>query len=382
MGAVVQLTGIPSPGAGPPRHLLHIFPTFGVGGVQVRISTILNHLGRRYRHTIAALDGDTSCRNRLDDRLEAALICPRNVRTRPLSAFGEIRRVLAAERPDLVLTYNWGAIEWALVNRFTRSAGHIHLESGFGIEEAKRQIRRRVWLRRLALARTHRIVVPSHTLIDIARNIWRIAPEKLLLIPNGVDCEKFACPPQPGLIPGFDEASGDLIVGIVAPLRSEKNIARLIRAFSDIAGRFPARLLIVGEGPERPGLEALAAARGMTERIVFAGHIDAPERVLGWMDVFALSSDTEQMPNALIQAMAAGRPIAGIDVGDVARIVAPANRPFIARPDDEDGFRNAMAALLENASLRAEIGARNREHVRAHYTQEQMFEAYDKLFAV
>lgn len=366
--------------AEPPR-LLHVFPSYGHGGVPIRIASILNHFGNRYRHAIFALDGNLAAASRLDPRLGVRLADPGIDKTRPLASLFRIRSALSRERPDLLLTYNWGSVEWALVNRLTRVARHIHLESGFGPEEADGQLPRRARLRRLALARTRCLIVPSFTLVDIARTAWRIDPAKIRHIPNGVDCDLFGGCGDPEAAPGFTPRAGELVVGTIAPLRAEKNLHRLIRGFAEIAPRFPAaRLLIAGDGVERAALEKTATACGIAARTVFTGHVEQPHKVYPLMDVFAITSDTEQMPNTLIQAMAAGLPVAGVDVGDIKAILPPANRPLVVAKSDESGFAEALARLLEDRALRAELAAANRQHVLAEYSQDRMFSAYAAVF--
>jgi glycosyltransferase involved in cell wall biosynthesis len=362
-------------------HLLHVFPTFAVGGVQVRMSDVINHFGPKFRHTIVAMDGATDCKERLRSDLDLKLLAlPAKAKTGgPFGRFLLFHRLLRAIRPELLLTYNWGAIEWALVARFSPICRHIHLESGFGSEEADSQLRRRVWVRRLALGRAERIVVPSRNLADIVVRNWRLSPKKVLYIPNGVDCTKFAAPPETGIIPGVRKRPGELIVGTIAPLRREKNIARLIRAFAGLSERFDARLLIVGSGPEQAPLVALAETAAVADKVLFANQIGVPEKVIGWIDVYAISSDTEQMPNTVLQAMAASRPIVGTDVGDVKLIVSPSNRPFIVARGDEASFEAALVRLLRDEALRASLGRENQDHVRANYSQEQMFRAYAAL---
>ncbi len=361
--------------------MVHVFASFCAGGVPIRIANVLNGLADPYRHTIVTLDGADEARDRLDPGLDVTLVDPAIDKRRPLAALARIDRRLRDLAPDLLLTYNWGAIEWALVNRFRGRVRHIHFESGFGVEEAERQIPRRAWLRRIALARSQWLVVPSLTLVAIARDVWRIPPARLRHVPNGVDCERFARAPETGIAPGFVKTEGELIVGTVAPLRPEKNVARLLRAFAGIACDRPARLVIVGDGSERPALELLARDLGIADRTVFTGYLAAPEKVLGWFDVFAISSDTEQMPNALLQAMANGRAVAGTDVGDVRHLVCPENRPLIAPRGSDEGLRDAIERLLADETLRAELGRANARHAREHYAQDRMFDVYAELFA-
>lgn len=280
----------------------------------------------------------------------------------------------------MLLTYNWGTTDWALANTLSPVCRHIHLEDGFGVEEADRQFARRVLFRRIALARTSRVVVPSQTLVDIATRVWKLSPDRVLHIPNGVDCSEFAGPRQPAPHIGFRKSPDELVVGTIAPLRPEKNLELLLRAFAAVAERFTARLLIAGEGPERPKLSALAKELRIEDKVVFTGHVAAVQEVLGVLDVFAMTSKTEQMPFSVLQAMAAARPIAAVDVGDVKRMLAPDNRAFVAPKKNEHEFRSVLERLLADPVARFDLGLQNQAHVRANYPQERMFVAYESLF--
>lgn len=371
------------------RHLLHVMPTFAPGGVQIRVAYLINHMPRivpqmaHVRHTIIAMDGDFSCESRLAPDHGVDIRKPPAAEGLPgrIRAYrDEIRRL----KPDLMLTYQWGAIEWALANRLSPLCPQVHLESGFGAEEADRQLARRVWMRRLALGHVRAVVVPSTTLAAIAERDWWVPRDRIRYIPNGVDCEKYARPPVEGAVPGFVKQPGEKIVGTLTPLRPEKNLSRLIRAFAAVVADpavGPARLLILGEGMERPKLEALARELGIADRVLLPGHVDRPEEALGWFDLYAISSDTEQMPNAVNQAMAAGKAVAGVDVGDVKVIVSPENKPYVVPKGADEAFAGAIKTLLIDEEARAAIGAANAAHVRAHYALKGMVEAYVPIWS-
>src|SRR5579864_7078129 len=171
-------------------HILHVFSSFGVGGPQVRFATLAAHLGDRFRHSIVAMDGDYTCRARLDPGLDIAYPATAFCKGRTVANVMRFRKQLRELRPNILVTNNWGSIEWSIANAVP-VVRHIHIEDGFGSEERNVQIRRRVWARRAFLRRST-IVVPSHALYRIATKIWRLPEKRVQYIPNGIDCARFA----------------------------------------------------------------------------------------------------------------------------------------------------------------------------------------------
>lgn len=364
--------------AGRPITLLHVFSTFAVGGPQTRFATIADRLGPKYRHLIVSMSGRTDAASLLTDRVAFEIVdfrnTPRNPLANALRFAGELRRL----RPDRLVTYNWGALEWALGNLVGPRLPHVHIEDGFGPDEAARRFRRRVWLRRIALLGTRTIIVPSRNLERIAREEWRLPARRITYLPNGVEIARFAAKP-PAAEWAFPKRDGELAVGTCAALRPEKNLKRLIRAFAR-CGHADVRLVICGDGPERPGLERAADAAGVADRVTFTGYLAQPEKALAGLDLFAMSSDTEQMPYGLLEAMAAGLPAASTDVGDIKQIVAEPNRPFIVPVADEAGLALAIDRLLGNPELRARLGEANRIKAESEFALDGMIQAYDRIF--
>ena len=162
---------------------------------------------------------------------------------------------------------------------------------------------------------------------------------------------------------------------VLAGLRAVKNIPRLVRAVAAHKDRL--QLVVVGEGPEREAILTEAAAHGMDD-IHMAGFMDRPWRFVGLFDIFALSSDSEQFPISLVEAMAAGVPAASMDVGDVANMVAPENRPFVV--GDEQALADALGVLAGDADLRARLGMANRQRATRDYAEADMVNAYAQLY--
>jgi glycosyltransferase involved in cell wall biosynthesis len=348
--------------------LLHVFASFATGGPQVRFTRLVNRMGGAFRHAVVAMDSNYDARNLLDPALDvrfpAVCVAKRAVGGNVL----RFRAALRAIGPDLLVTSNWGSIEWAGA-RMGTGVPHLHLEDGFGPEEQSGQLPRRVLARRLLLRRAT-VVLPSRTLFRIAREEWKLPQERLRLLPNGVDTSRFAPVVREG-------PARPVTIGTVAALRPEKNLARLIRAIARLGP--DVRLVIVGDGAERPALEALAAAEGVAERVSFAGHCHDPAPLYADFDVFALSSDTEQMPLSLLEAMAAGLPVAATDVGDVAEMLDPQHRHFVV-PCDDAALAGALGALVQDADMRRQLGAANRRRAEDHFAETAMVAAWEGLF--
>lgn len=353
-----------------PRVLLHAFSTFQLGGPQARFVQLANALGPGYEHHIVAMD------NRFDagDRLSA------DVRWQPvqmtvkkgglLANRSVCRQQLRRLKPDLLLSYNWGAIEWAAAN-LPRLVPQVHVEDGFGPDEAHAQLPRRVWTRRvlLGLGRVP-LVVASRRLEAIAKDSWKLSPGRVRFLVNGVALS--GSTPKAG-------ASGLLCIGTVAGLRPEKNIARLIRAFARLREAQPARLVIVGDGPLRGELEALAQSLGVERDVAFTGYLTNPGERLAEFDLFALSSDTEQLPIAMLEAMALGLPIVSTRVGDIEAVLADVSPGNLCAPDDEAFYQALRKAVAQRAQW-PEWSRRAKSVVETTYAEPAMIAAWKSVF--
>jgi glycosyltransferase involved in cell wall biosynthesis len=354
---------------------MHVFPTFAIGGAQVRFAALANRFGDRWRHAVVALDGRTDCAERIGRHVPFSLLpTPIGKEEGPWRLW-RIRRALVAVRPHALVTSNWGSTDWVAAACTIPSLRHIHTEDGFGPDEAAGQKWRRVLARRLILRRSA-VVLPSQLLLGHARNLWRLPQARLHYIPNGLDLRRFR--PE-GPRAALDVPGEGALIGTVAKLRPEKNLGRLLRAMALLHGQGVAcRLAVIGDGAEQPALERLAAELGIAGSVRFLGHLPDPAAAYRAFDLFALSSDTEQMPFSVLEAMASGLAVASTDVGDVRAMLPPEQAPHLAAPD-EAALAAALRPLLQDAGLRARLGAANRAKAERDYDEEAMFQAYARL---
>lgn len=357
-----------------PTVMLHVFPSFGYGGQQARFAALVKGLGPSFRHHVVSLDGDLSAQALLPP---AAVVDVQSMRFGKSALAGVInywkfRSRFGKIKPDILCTYNWGSIEAALANVIGRQRPHIHFEDGFGPDESiDRQHFRRVKARRMLLGAAH-FVVPSHGLEEVAAEKWDVARERLHRISNGVDFARFQTQ-QAALRPA-------VTVGTVGALRSEKNYRRLISAFPKADRSGKAHLKIIGDGQMRKSLADAAKSSKARARISLPGSTSAPETAYREFDVFALSSDTEQAPLTVMEAMAAGLPVVATNVGEIANMVAPENLAFITSLGDEGAYVDALAHLLQNPDARAQLGAANRKKAKAEFDLKPMVEKHRALY--
>jgi len=182
-------------------------------------------------------------------------------------------------------------------------------------------------------------------------------------IPNGVDLDLFrpraeGPPPDPVTV---------LSVGRFAP---QKNNAGLLRAAAGAARKVsrPFRLELVGDGPERGSLAALAGALGLADRVAFLPWQPREALLARYQGahLLALASYEEGMPNVVLEAMACGLPILGTRIGGTEELVSDGDNGLLVPPGDEAALAGALAALVEDDGLRARMGARSLGRARAH----------------
>jgi glycosyltransferase involved in cell wall biosynthesis len=254
----------------------------------------------------------------------------------------------------------------------------VHHEDGFNEDEAAGLKRTRNFYRRIALGRSAALVVPSRTLERIALETWDQPRTRVRLIPNGIDTRAFAKAPKRDALPRVVKQKGEFWVGTLAGLRKVKNLTALVRACAGLPDEW--QLVIAGEGPERAAILGEAAARGIEHRVHLPGFVADPAKAVGLFDVFALSSHSEQFPISVIEAMAAGLPVAAPRVGDVGAMVASDNGPYLCEPGDEAALDKALAELARDPALRKRIGEANRKKAAAEFDERTMIERYRALY--
>jgi glycosyltransferase involved in cell wall biosynthesis len=225
----------------------------------------------------------------------------------------------------------------------------------------------------------HNVCV-SQGVAAFAINESGLNPGKISVIPNGVNCELFARA-QPTDLSPFGIRPEVPVVITVGRLEEQKGIAYLLRAAVDVLReRTDSRFLIVGDGPDRASLEALAASLGIAESVTFTGVRSDVPGLLKAADVFVLPSLWEGMPNALLEAMAAGLPCIATAVEGSQEVIESDVTGLLVSPANSAQLSQAILRLFRAPDDAARFAAAAQSISSKYFTETLATAAYDRLY--
>ena len=256
--------------------------------------------------------------------------------------------------------------------------GHV-FHSYFGFFRTKFFL----WLERLLAKFTDVIITVSEQQRDEIIKYKVAAPEKIIAIPLGLDLKPFigsnADPNE--LRVEFSVPEQTKLVGIVARLVPVKNHVCFLEAARLVLKRYDdVRFMIIGDGELRGTLEQKARDLGMEDRVIFMGFQHNLQKIYAGLDIVALSSYNEGLPVALIEAMAAGKPVISSDVGGVVDLILDGNNGLLVPSNEPESLAEATLYLLEHPERRKMMGEAGREKVYPHFDKKRLVDDIDNLY--
>ena len=297
-------------------------------------------------------------------------------------SWSPLLRVMRRERIDVLHSHKFGSNVWgallAPLGRVPVLVAHEHTWSYEG------QPVRRFLDRELIARRSAAFIAVSREDRRRMIEVERIPAEAVTFVANGIDPLPAGDGERVRRELGIDPDAP--LVGAVAVLRPQKGLDVLVRAAALAARSVPdLRVVVAGEGPEREGLEALAAELGVAGRVMLVGRRSDVPDLLAAFDVAVSSSWFEGSPLAMMEYMDAGRPIAATRVGGIPDLIEDGVHGLLVEPGDAEGLAAAIVDLLRDRGRAAEMGARARERRRAEFdlngTVRALEELYERLAA-
>ncbi len=364
-------------------HVLHLYSGVTEDGEVRRVRDLVNALGTGLRHSIVfaedgAMLGYKDFARGIDVDLSPEFP---SLEGRPLP--GRLTRIARTMQPyDLVLSYNYGAIDAAMAHTLFKDAFGlpplIHFEDDLGTESAARPSRGRSWYRRIALGKTAGLVVPTEELEELALVEWQQPLGRVKHIPFGIDTRLFAMRAKPDAL-RLIKHPGEKWIGAVTPLGEAANLPMLVRAFAGIEDE-NWHLVILGEGPARGAIEREVDRLEINDHVHLPGPGRDPDRAFDLFDVFAMAGDEAPYPFAMAKAMAAGLPIAAPATKTIGGMVDEGNAHLLSAPGNEARLTELFRRLATDKPLREELGEANRARAVGRLEQDKIAATFRRLF--
>ena len=354
--------------------VVHLIYRLDFGGLETLLVDCVNRMpADKYRHAIVCLTGYTAFADKIT-RPGVALYALDKAPGLGLGTHAALWKLLRRLRPAILHTYNLSAIEYNLTAALAGVPIRVHAEHGRDAGDPQGLNRKHNLLRRLMSPFVDRYIPVSDDLRRWLGGVVGIAQAKIKLINNGVDTAHFDPGPHDG---------AQFVIGTVGRIQDVKNQAALVDAFIALRALLPARalrLVIVGDGPLRAGLEAKVAAAGLAEVVSLPGARNDIAQLMRGFSVFALSSIAEGTPVTLLEAMACGLPVVSTAVGGIPELVRDGATGLLVPPGDTQALAAALARYAADPALAARHGAAGRERIENHYSVSAMVQAYVALY--
>lgn len=352
-----------------------------VAGAEVLVAEIIRRLRDEITPTILCLDGVGELGEQLQDEGVEVL----NLERRPgidRSAPGRIRditdrRGLQVLHAHQYTPFFYSALACRLAKRPLRLVFTEHGRHYPDVVGWKRRLANRFWLARKADATT----ACCEFAADAVRRKDGFSQNSVLVVPNGIDIDRFRLPESVEERKAMRASIGldDNLKYVVTPARFHpvKDHATLVQAFARVvAARDDARLLLLGDGEERPAVERLVTELGIASRVHFLGVRNDVEKFLAAADVFALSSLSEAASVTILEAMACQRPVVATRVGGTPELVRDGVDGLLTPRQDSEGLAQSLLRLLSDDALAEKMGRSGRERVLERFRLDQAVDAY------
>lgn len=371
-----------------PLRILHVFNAVRRAGTEMGVLKVTAGLSdQRFDHRLCTMwgyDQDFLELHGLEGKVSVAGHSDWQRRKLSRHHLHKLIGIMRQHRPHIVHTRNWSTVEAIVAARLTGVPVVIHSEHGHNADTTLDMPLRRRIMRRCLYAMSDAVFTVSQELRDFhARAAW-VAAERIRVIYNGVDLDRFA--PRPELQQAARARhglpAGAFIVGYIGRIELGKDIPTLFDAAKELLRRGRnLHVVTVGEGfLLKKFLEEIPQTRELRGRVTFTGATDDVPQLLNAMDAFVLPSLGEGLSNTLLEAMASGLPVVVTRVGGNPEVVEDGRSGLLFMPRDAAALAEHLDCLIKDGELRARLGRTARERVVKQFSLKTMMESYRNLY--
>jgi len=226
------------------------------------------------------------------------------------------------------------------------------------------------------------LIVNSESGAESVRKRKEFRPQKIKVIYNGIPFEQYAKEEKYiKLLQEFGIQPGGKVIAVVGRLSEEKNHELIFYALQKVLGTYPdVHLLCVGSGPRLDELKKLAKQLDIDDKVIFTGYRSDIPSILSAIDLLVLASKFEGVPNVLLEAMAAARPIVATSVGGVPEIITDGETGLLVPSMDVKAMAEAIIRILTDENMAQEMGRKGQEAVKKNFSVERMVSDTEKVY--
>src|SRR5262245_19457441 len=362
--------------------IMHVIDSLGIGGAERVVINVVNGLDPDGFEQIVCCISNKGRSAQLLGEHARCIDMGKGPRADHLMPW-KLARLIREEKPHIIHTQSWAGVDGVIAHLIARGARAVHSEHGRSLPYVDGEPVKRRLVRRCAYHLVDLVFTISEEMRQYLCRETGFPYERMHVIPNGVDIAKIDSADERGLREELGLASDDCVIGTVARFDPVKDLASLIRAFAQLCAHHNGRrlkLLLVGDGSERPALEKLASEMGIRDRLILTGFTDDIPRLLGIMDIFAVSSVSEGLPIAVLEAMCARLPVVATKVGAVPELVTGGLSGLLVEPRAPQAMAEKLAILVNDPELSRRFGASARQKVERNYSLNLMLRRYEEMY--
>jgi sugar transferase (PEP-CTERM/EpsH1 system associated) len=359
-------------------NVAHIVLSLGVGGLERVVVNLVKGIDRaRFNPMVCCIEG----RGPLSEEIESSgipVFYLRKTASRDYPLVLKLASLLRRHEVVIVHTHNPSPHFYGvLAARIAQTPIIIHTKHGRNYPERLR----RVFLNNVLSRLTDKVVAVSEDARNVALEVEKVVPSKVVTITNGIDVERFSQHDADHKRDEIGIPTGHFVVGNVARLAAEKDHTTLLKAFSLVLKELPnTSLLIAGDGELRGELRSISEQLGISQSVSFLGLRKDVAELLHIFHLFALSSITEGTSLTILEAMAASLPVVATDVGGNSKLVVNGKTGIVVPPRDPNALAEAIINILSNPDKAAQMGMYAHKRFTENFSLTHMLEKYENLY--
>ena len=359
--------------------VLQLVEGFNFGGAETKLLELVKHMDKdRFETTVISLGLGNEIEE-LFHELDCRVMTFQRQKQVDFKLLKRLTNFIRDEKIDIVMTTLFYAdVIGALAGRKGGAKGVFSWET---ISSPKWLVPHRFWGYRYAIRKADKVISVSNATAEWLVEKRKVSPAKVMIIPYGVNLQKFNPDIKSTNRSAIGVEVGDLVIGQVSRLNEQKGHTYLIDAAPAIIKAVPnAKFVLVGDGPLRAELEQQIKANGVEDNFILLGFRQDVPQLLPLFDVFALPSLYEGLPNVVLEAMACGLPVVATPVDGTKEAVVDKQTGFLVPVADIDALANQLVEVISNPAIKADLGGAGRKRVEQSFSLEGQVKKFEDLY--